>query len=84
MALTMVRVQSCAPWDILRRKMLTPAAIILRIISGDSVAGPRVAIIFVFLMSGSELRGKVDEFQEVTENWCCALACMNVQPVIRR
>ena len=47
------------------RKMFTPAAIMLRIISGDSVAGPRVAIIFVFLISGAERRIIRPRFQEL-------------------
>jgi hypothetical protein len=44
--------------------MFTPAVIILRIISGDSVAGPSVAIIFVFLIVAGERRRKGAEFQE--------------------
>jgi hypothetical protein len=50
-----------------RRNTFTPPAIIFAIISGDSVAGPSVAIILVFLIPEANLgeRGcgsKFDEF----------------------
>ena len=50
------RTQSCGAWDMFRRKMLTPASISLPIISAESVAGPRVEMIFV-LRSCASLHG---------------------------
>src|SRR6266446_3408468 len=47
MPATTRRAQSCGAWDIFKRKRFTPAAIIRAIISGESVAGPKVAMILV-------------------------------------
>ena len=47
---TMARTQSWGAWLMLSRKQFTPVSMRLRSISGDSVAGPSVAMIFVLRM----------------------------------
>src|SRR5262245_29674264 len=57
----MRRTQSWGAWDMLRRKILTPASINAAIIVGVPVAGPRVATILVFLMNRT-VRGRLKSF----------------------
>ena len=55
MSFTTVRTQSCGAWLILRRKILAPAKIKARSLSGESVAGPSVQMILVFRMAVLDL-----------------------------
>src|ERR1043166_4176495 len=47
------RTQSCDECDMFSRAIFMPASIILPIISADSVAGPRVATIFVLRIAAT-------------------------------
>ena len=51
MSLTTVRTHSWGAWLMLRRNMFAPAKIKARSLSGESVAGPSVQMIFVFVMA---------------------------------
>src|SRR5688572_14497465 len=66
-SLTTRRTQSCVACDMFRRTMLVPESISFPIISAESVAGPRVAMIFVLRICertigkrGSEDKSRLD------------------------